>query len=360
MLLRLAPIALFGMACVAQTVRMNQIQIIGTHNSYHAGLASSEMTLLRKQNPAAAESLAYRHPPIEAQLDAGVRQVELDVYGDAKGGLFANPLYPRLVAKEGLPADPPVFADPSVMSRPGFKVLHAQDVDVRSHCLTFIACLETIRRWSKAHPGHLPIYIQVENKDGRSRPEFTAPEPITKAAMDALDAEIRTVFAKKDVITPDVVRGRHATLEEAVLKDGWPELRKARGKVVFVLDQERVSPLYLDGHPSLRGRMMFTNGKPGTPDAAFVKVNNAESPVIPDLVRKGYLIRTMTDGGAKAVRAGDTRRRDAALASGAQILSTDYPFDWKAAESGYSVRLPAGVQVRCNPVNAPKDCAVKP
>jgi hypothetical protein len=356
----IVPLALCSLTAFAQTVRMNQIQIIGTHNSYHAGLAASEMTILRKQNPAAAAALDYRHPPIEAQLDAGVRQLELDVYGDARGGLFADPLYPKLVAKEGLPPDPPAFLDPDVMRRPGFKVLHAQDVDVRSHCATFVRCLETIRRWSKAHAGHLPIFIQIENKDGRSRPEFTAPEPITKATMDALDAEIRSVFAEKDVITPDVVRGKHETLEEAVLKDGWPALKKARGKVVFVLDQERVTPLYLEGHPSLRGRMMFTNGKPGSPDAAFVKVNNAESPTIPDLVRKGYLIRTMTDGGAAAVRAGDTRRRDAALGSGAQLLSTDYPFDWKAAASGYHVELPGGVLVRCNPVNAPQPCAVQP
>jgi hypothetical protein len=56
------------------------------------------MALSRKQNPQAAESLAYTHPKIEAQLDAGVRQLELDVFGDTKGGLLADPLYLRLVA----------------------------------------------------------------------------------------------------------------------------------------------------------------------------------------------------------------------------------------------------------------------
>src|SRR5882757_9419807 len=77
-------------SCPAQVaLRMNQIQVVGTHNSYHAGLAPGEMAVLRKQNPQAADSLAYKHPKIEAQLDAGVRQLELDVYGDAKGGLFA-------------------------------------------------------------------------------------------------------------------------------------------------------------------------------------------------------------------------------------------------------------------------------
>src|SRR5262245_5807407 len=201
---------LFGIICVCcgaqEVLRMNQIQFVGTHNSYHMGLSTAEMALLRKQNPQAAESLAYRHPKIEAQLDAGVRQLEIDVYGDTKGGLFADPLFLRLTAKEG-PVDPmpPGWVD--LMKKPGFKVLHANDVDFRSRCSTLVVCLQNIRAWSKAHPGHLPIYIQIENKDGRTRPEFAQPEALTTTTMDALDAEIRSVFQTGEVVTPDDVRG---------------------------------------------------------------------------------------------------------------------------------------------------------
>ncbi|MBK7926706.1 MAG: phosphatidylinositol-specific phospholipase C1-like protein [Bryobacterales bacterium] len=346
-----------ALCCSAQTLRMNQIQIVGTHNSYHVGLAPGELAILRQQNPRAAESLAYKHPPLAAQLDAGVRQLELDVFGDTKGGLFADPLFLRLSAKAGT-LEPLPSAWKETMSKPGFKVLHVSDVDFRSHCWTLIACLQQVRDWSKRNPRHLPLYIQLENKTGASRPNFVQPEPLTKATMDALDDEIRSVFPPGAVITPDDVRGTHATLEEAVLRTGWPELERARGKVVFLLDQERVTPLYTEGHPSLRGRMMFTNSKPGSPDAAFVKMNNPMAPEIPELVRKGYLIRTMTDGGTQAVRTGDTTRRDRAIASGAHILSTDYPFHWKAAGSGYSVEL-GGAKARCNPVNAPAPCTIQ-
>lgn len=348
-----------GISCFAQDdLRMNQIQIVGTHNSYHAGLAPAEMALLRKQNPQTADSLAYKHPKIEDQLDAGVRQIELDVYGDRSGGLFANPLYLRTTTKAGN-ATPMPAGWLEAMKKPGFKVLHVSDVDFRSHCWTFVACLQIVRTWSKAHPNHLPIYIQVENKEGKPREGFAPTEPVTKATMDALDDEIRSVFAKGEVVTPDDVRGTHETLEQAVLRQGWPKLNGARGKVVFLLDQEKVTPFYTDGHPSLKNRMMFTNGVPGTPDAAFVKVNDATSPRIPELVRKGYLIRTMTDGGAAAVRSGETRRRDIAISSGAQILSTDYPFDWKAEASGYHVTL-GKEKARCNPVNAPPQCTLAP
>ena len=355
----------FATVASAGSLRMNQIQIIGSHNSYHAGLAPAEMELLRKQNPKVAESLDYRHAPIAAQLDSGVRQLELDVYGDSKGGRYADPLFLRLTS--GKPGATPMPAGwKETMTKPGFKVLHVSDVDFRSHCWTFAACLAEVRQWSQAHARHLPIVIQIENKmtdeeQTARRPGFVPVEPVTKEALDALDAEIRSVFRKGEVITPDDVRGSHRTLREAVLSGkGWPELEKTRGKFIFVFDQERVTPLYVDGHPSLRGRMIFTNADPEAPDAAFVKVNNPDSPQIPELVRKGFLVRTMTDGGAAAVRAGDTRRRDQAIGSGAQILSTDYPFDWKAGSSEFHVELPGRVIARCNPVNAPaKACPAK-
>jgi len=125
-------------------LRLNEIQIIGSHNSYHAGLAANEMTYLRKVNPKAADALDYRHPSLQVQLDAGVRQLEIDVFSDFQGGLFANPAAPGIIAKAGFPADPPF--DPSgLMKKPGFKVLHVQDLDYRSNCQPFVACLSVVR-----------------------------------------------------------------------------------------------------------------------------------------------------------------------------------------------------------------------
>lgn len=323
---------------------MTDIQIIGSHNSYHSGLAPNEMALMRKANPRAAESLEYTHPPLLDQLNLGVRKFELDIYADSKGGLFAEPLAPKLVAQAGLPADPP-FDPAGKMKKPGYKVIHVLDYDYRSSCQPLVECLATIRDWSKAHPTHLPIYIMLETKTGQKA------EPATVESLEALDSEILSVFTKDHLITPDLVRGSAKTLEEAVLTNGWPALAKARGKVVFLFDQENITPLYTKGHPNLEGRVVFTNATPGTPDAAFVKENNALSPRIPELVKKGYLVRTMSDGGVAAVKANDTKRRDAALASGAQIISTDYYFS-KQHESGYHVDFGKGI-ARCNPVKAP-------
>lgn len=272
----------------------------------------------------------------------GVRKIECDVFGDTKGGLFGKSAIVGLAAKAGLPADE-AYTKLGVMGKPGFKVIHVQDLDYRSSCQPFVECLMILRDWSKKHPRHLPIYVLVETKTGNPRPDFmVTPEVVTGETLDALDAEIRSVFEASQLITPDVVRGAFKTLEESVLRRGWPSLEVGRGKIVFLFDQENVTGLYTKGRPSLEGRVVFTNGKPGTPDAAFVKMNDASSARIDEMVKAGYLVRTMSDGVM------DGKKRDAALASGVQIVSTDYYFSKKAA-SGYGVDLGGGI-ARCNPV----------
>lgn len=348
---------------IAQTpsndpVRMNQIQVIGTHNSYHVGIAPSETKLMQAQSPERYAQLEYKHRPLDQQLSSGVRQIELDVYADSQGGRYAHPAAPRFVTAAGLPADPD-FDPQGLMNKPGFKVMHVQDWDYRSVCQPFTACLEIVRQWSLAHPRHLPIYILVETKqtDLPEQLHAVTTEKFTTATFDALDAEIRSVFKPNEMITPDDVRGEHKTLEEAILNNGWPPLSTARGKVVFLMDQHPVGPVYLEGHPSLRGRVIFTNALPGQPDCAFIEENDGTPEVISALVRKGYLIRTRTDEETKEARTNQTAKRDASLVSGAQILSTDYPASEPASWSGYSVRLPGGAVARCNPVNMPETCS---
>ena len=54
------------------------------------------------------------------------------------------------------------------MAKPGFKVMHVQDIDFRSSCLTFVDCLRVIKAWSDAHPDHSPILITLNAKDDKS------------------------------------------------------------------------------------------------------------------------------------------------------------------------------------------------
>jgi Phosphoinositide phospholipase C, Ca2+-dependent len=230
-------------------------------------------------------------------------------------------------------------------------------VDYRSVCQPLISCLQEIRVWSNAHPKHVPLFILLETKQKPLHLDFPTvqPEPFTSATFDALDREILSVFPKQEIVTPDEVRGRRATLVEAIRNHGWPTLAEARGKVVFLMDQRDVGPIYLDGHPALEGRIVFTNAEPGSPDAAFTEQNESPPEQIAALVREGYLVRARTDENTVEARNNDTRRRDAVLPSGAQILSTDYPASEPAA-TGFAVALPGGVVARCNPVVQPEGC----
>ncbi len=337
-------------------LRLNQVQVVGSHNSYHVQAAPALFSAIEAFDASLARTLEYSHAPIAEQLEAqGVRQLELDVFADPTGGRYASPAGPRAI-------DLPVEPSPA-LERPGFKVLHVQDIDFATTCETFVGCLETVRDWSRAHPGHVPLMVLVEAKD-EPIPDpldlgFVVPLPIGESELDALDDEIRSVFEPAHLVTPDDVRGAHATLEQAVRSDGWPTLGETRGRVLFCLDNEgEKRDAYVRAHPSLRDRVMFVSSPPGTPEAAFVKLNDplTDGERIRRLVAEGFIVRTRADADTEQARSGDTRQREAALASGAQFVSTDYPIPDARFATGYRVSIPEGLPAGCNPVSAPPDC----
>lgn len=337
-------------------LRLNQIQVMGTHNSYKQDVVPQILGLLELFDPTLAASLEYSHAPLPEQFDhQGIRQIELDVFADSEGGLYAGRVGLDVA---GLPNE-----TPPELTEPGFKVLHVQDLDFTTSCLTFVACLEQVDEWSDANPRHLPIAVLVELKDDPIPDPFdfgfVVPEQIGTDELDRLDAEIRSVFDESEMITPDDVRGARGSLEDAVLSGGWPTLREAAGKVLFLMDNGGAErDVYRAGRPSLQGRVLFTNSTPGSPDAAFVKVNEPVGNVdrIQDLVASGYLVRTRADEPTVQARSGDTTQLEAALASGAQWVSTDYPVPGSSPFSDYFAAIPGGDPARCNPVNTGPRC----
>ena len=300
------------------SLRVDEIQLLTTHNSYHQRAPIPLPGVL-------GDELDYEHPPLDEQLeDEGIRGFELDVAttGDE------------------------------------FPVVHTPVVDAATNCTPFIECLRVIKDWSGSHPGHAPIFVLVEAKDGllergldpRLR-EFDA------AALAGLDEEIRSVFKANQLLTPDDVRGKSRTLRTAVVDRGWPTMAKARGKVVFVLNSGGAKrDIYLDGRLSLQGAPMFVTAEPDAPSAAVIKVDDPDEALIKGLVRDHFVVRTRADADVVEARANDTGRAELALRSGAQIVSTDFPVPDTSINPDYSVQLPGGKPARCNPVQAPADC----
>jgi Phosphoinositide phospholipase C, Ca2+-dependent len=299
-----------------------------------------------------AEGLDYSHCPLSEQFSRlGIREIELDVFADPKGGLYAEPNLRKMVKNRGKDPGPDPAAD-GTLRKPGFKVLHVQDVDFRTHTPTFADALEQIRSWSRAHQNHVPIMIMIELKDEAIFGLSTKPAKFGRDEVDKVDAEILSVFDRSEILTPDRIRGRFKTLPEAIRGQGWPVLDAVRGLVMFSLENENaLRQHYLDGHQALQGRLMFTTVAPTDPAAAWFNINDPikEFDRIQMLVRDGFLVRARADADTVQARANDTEQRDKALASGAQFISTDYPEPDRRL-TDYCVRLPGGIVARRNPV----------
>jgi hypothetical protein len=337
-------------------LRMNQLQLIGTHNSYKLALPDDELAAHRAVDAAGADSIDYAHRPLAEQLDRGLRSLELDVYPDPQGGRY---LQPPGAHRRGYAQSPWILAERQKMQRPGFKVMHLADIDFRSSCLTLQDCLTIVREWSQAHPRHLPILITLNAKDGRGGAGAMQPLPFDAAAFDALDAEIRAALPDDLLLTPDQVQGAHPTLRDAVRTDGWPLLAQARGKVFLALDEDaRKVALYRGARRSLEGRAMFVNSDEASPAAAYLTLNDplGDQARITRAVAAGYLVRTRADADTREARSSDTRRREAAFRSGAQYVSTDYP--WPDQRWGdYRVTFPSDAPyARLNPADGNPKC----
>lgn len=347
------------------SLRINQIQIIASHNSYHLKTDSAVFAFLERLDSLGAlpaqydpVGIDYWHLPLAEQMSSyNVRGLELDIYNDPQGGHFYNRAGYTFTGR---------YAESNIqeLNEPGFKIIHIPDFDFNTTNYSFKSALQDVRNWSLSHPNHLPIFINIETKedavsDVLSISNLVVPIPFDADATDKLDAEIKSVFGENldNVITPDDVRGNFATLEAAALAGNWPKLAEARGKVIFILEGAAENE-YKAGHPSLQGRAVFVYSNPGTPEAAFVILN---SPVgdfseIQQRVGQGYIVRTRADSNTDEARTGDYTNMNAAFNSWAQIVSTDYyrpdPRAGDGTWTNFTVRFPAGELARINGISA--------
>ncbi|TBO40693.1 phosphatidylinositol-specific phospholipase C1-like protein [Pedobacter kyonggii] len=325
---------------------INQIQVIGSHNSYKQAIDPALFSIFKKTDSVSASKIDYEHIPLPAQLNLGLRNLEIDVYADSAGGRYAHP--------KGLDwaKDQPAFDASGEMKKPGFKVLHIPELDFRSSVPTFAGALKVLRTWSETHADHTPVFITLEAKDDSiKRPGFTSPELFTPKVFDELDKVILENLGKEHIILPDEVRGKYSSLQDAALHQNWPKLSQTKGKFIFVLDAiGKKRAVYILNHPSLKGRVMFTNSDPGTPEAAFMIRNNPKDKQIPEMVKKGYIIRTRADNDTQQARKNDKGDFDAACNSGAQVITTDYYLKSTHFNSDYAVSFAGGKYYRANPL----------
>ncbi|MCW3126348.1 MAG: hypothetical protein JWO03_2006 [Bacteroidetes bacterium] len=353
-------------AVIAQNsddLKLNQIQVIGSHNSYKKlpdPRVMKFMMKMRKRLGADADPIRidYGHMPFDSQFAYHMRGLEIDIYNDPKGGT----LYKRKI--NAFVHGVPVRSGVEELRKPGFKVLHIKDVDYQTHYYTFKESLIAVKKWSDAHPNHLPIFINVEPKTGGPADHsktlrflgFKRVVPFDSAAYDAIDAEIRSVFGDdlKSILTPDKLRGKYASLGDMAQHNGWPALDECRGKIVLIMLGGSKTD-YLKGHPELAGRAMCVYGREGKSETAFIMQDESigDSANIIKLIKEGYIVRTRSDIETMDARANDPHRKIVAMQSGAQIISTDY-YVPDLRLSNFEVQWDGKHSGRVNPILLPQ------
>lgn len=277
-------------------LRLSDVQAKGTHNSYHLA-----------PDPYVVDDWDYSHAPLDVQAsEQGVRQFELDVH-----------------LEDG-----------------ELRVYHAAGLDEESTCATLAGCLDALDAWSAARPAHLPLVVLIEPKDD--------------AGGERIDdyAVIEDVVAAHgpDAFTPAELRGNHATLADALATDGWATLGALRGRAIYgLLDRG-------DHRAAYRARGegdLFVHGVPGEPDAALAMYDDARVDDVAGALALGMLVRVTADGAGLDDNA---ERRAAALAAGAQFLSSDLP---APVDGDAGLEIPGGTPARCNPVTAPPECTAE-
>jgi hypothetical protein len=282
---------------------LDRLRLLATHNSYRRASGPVRLFYIGLVEPQWPAKLAYSNPPLTDQLNSGLRSFELDVR--VRGS--------------------------------GFVLAHVPLVDDRSYAPDFPLALEELALWSERNPGHAPIILLLELVEDYS---FLDPalRPWDGPALDRLDAALRSGLGAR-LLEPDELRG-NATSLAAALSKGWPKIGAVRGRFLVILHKnEAFRALYTAGHPSLEGRAMLDCAPPLSPDAFADVLNDpvADAPAIRAESASGILVRTRADADlvyGPALLA-------AALASGARIVSTDFP-PGRPATDGYVASLPGG------------------
>ena len=285
----------------------SQLQALGSHNSYHIEPPGNTL-----------DDWRYTHLPLDRQLDEqGLRKFELDIYYDRE--------------------------------RQVFEVFHIGILDAVSNCPTLRACLTIMKGWSDTHRGHHPVFVMIE-------PKTNFNDEFAEAMLNQLDAVVREVLDDGRHVTPAEVQGDFESLREAVMTQGWPTLAQTRGRFVLWMDAwGEWGRRYSRNRTDLSHRPIFAVSDPSDPIAAITNYNNplSSGDQIRAAVEQGLIVRTRGDNALVGL-AGDDTQLKAALASGAQLISTDFPAP--AFGVDYHASIPGGTPSRCNPLTAPAEC----
>ena len=304
-------------AAVSDGMRLNEIRFIGTHNSYKAYNPHAEKLMQRLIAPlgfAERREWSYSFEPLSQQFDKGIRSIELDV----------------------------------MREKDGFRCAHIPVVDYASNCPDFSLALREIALWSDHHPGHLPITILIEPKPtvllgGKLFHSFNLDDVL------ALDDLVADVLGERLYIPADML-GDYENFVQMRAADGYPGLSELLGKIIVIYHyNRRTTEAYAAHDPTMRSQKMFPSV------GAWIVYYNEDGDVNKDYAcfvldwsnmeentgKNNMLVRIRTDSYPWR----DAEWEAEAMASGAFILSTDFPPRDVVGEDPHIVTFEGGAMV---------------
>jgi len=278
---------------VPEETPLDQLQYVASHNSYVLEPTPLQLFVIDLVEPGTADTLRYSHPDLTTQLDNGVRAFELD---------------PRNTGRR-------------------FTNTHVPLVANRSNAPDFALSLTELAKWSAAHPGHAPIFLHLDLKEDYRFLDPTS-GPWDADAVERLDEVVGEVLGDR-LITP-------SQLDERV---GWPTLGESRGKFLVYIDNSLDAAYEALG---AAGSNVFIAREDGT--TRFAVLNDPTDREVAFIAATGVIVRTRADADTVI----EPARRSAALDSGANLITTDYPRG-EPGPNGYVVQFEGGATVRLRP-----------
>lgn len=303
-------------------VKFNEMSFLGTHNSYQTAALEETKKLYQSLSALSfgiykADKIEFESETLTDQLNCGIRSLEIDIETFDRDGEIS------------------------------FTCMHKPYFEMTTSCYDFSLTLKEIAMWSDNNPGHLPITIIIEPKES-----FIPLEDMEYFNVDyafAFDEALREGLGDKLFTPADMLRD-YQSFGEMRAEDDWCKVKDMLGKVVVLLHDCEVTEEYIAVDPSVRTQAMFPMLRPEDAErdcTSFILCNEPSEllEIEEDIIdEKKIMVRTRSDEFTKITE----ERRENAFASGANIISTDYPFRTDYKTGDYVVMFDGNTTVRPN------------
>ena len=176
------------------------VAIVNAVPTYAENLSLNEVAMVYSHNSYDSREDRWPNTTLTAQLDAGVRVLELDLYGT--DGLIAH-----------------------------------DDATVNQHCASIDDCLDVVIEWSEANDGHYPLLLQFEMTDNGTN--LTDDEPADAQMADRTERVRAKMDLLAEKLAPLAEAGKLISYEESL-----SEMRYLRGKFLISVYRKYNTPFY--------------------------------------------------------------------------------------------------------------------